>query len=435
MIGAVLAATVSLATTPGNVSPAWQDLPAEDVAILDDLQKRAVDFFWRESHPETGLTKDRAANYADRDDFNVSSVASVGFAMIAYPLGVERGWLPRDEALARTRRTIRTMVETVEHKNGFSYHFVNWATGKREWKSEASTIDTSIALAGILFARQYWRDTEVSRWADAYVKRIDWQWAMTNGGERPQSGSIVHGWRPEEGFLNGRWDNFDELKMLYIQAYGLSDVSTHGWKEIIRDVVTFEGLEFIRGGPLFIHQMSESFYDFRRLRDGLGFDYAVETTNATLANRMYAIKNPQGFKAYGPNYWGLSASDGPDGYNAFGAPGWINDNGTITPTSPIASLPFTPRESMDFARHMVKTYPELLGRYGFPNGVNPTRNWRGPDVIGIDLGMMMCGIENYRNEFVWRFTRQDEAIQRGFRRAGFRPGNPSDDGKLRVKVD
>jgi len=404
-----------------------------DQTLLNELSKRAVAYFWEQSHPETGITKDRAANFKDSDEFTVGSIAAVGFALIAYPIGVERKQLDRQRALERTRLTVRHMFETVEHQNGWSYHFIDWRTGKREWKCEASTIDTSIYLAGLIAARNYWKDPEVDRWAKKYIDRIDWKWAMTNGGAKPDETTLVHGYRPEEGFLNGRWENFDELKMLYIQAFGASNVPTGGWAKVKREFVEYKGLEFIRGGPLFMHQMSESFYDFRNMRDPLGIDYGVETTNATLANRLYAIENPQKFKGYGPNFWGLSASDGPDGYNAFGAPGWINDNGTITPTSPIASLPFTPKESTDFANSLYKEYPQYWGRYGFPNGVNPHRDWRGPDVIGIDLGMMLCGIENARNGFVWKLSHSDPIVKRGYQRVGFRKNSANDPRTLRLR--
>jgi hypothetical protein len=169
-----------------------------------------------------------------------------------------------------------------------------------------------------------------------------------------------------------------------------------------------------------MHQMTESCFDIRNKTDRLGIDYALETRNATLANRQYCVDNPKKYPSYGPNFWGLSACDCPEGYDAFGAPGWINDRGVITPTSAVASLPFTPAESTAFALAMRKDHAEAWGKYGFPNGYAPDRSWTGPDVIGIDLGMMMCGIENARTGFVWKLSGSHPVVQRGFRLAGLR---------------
>ncbi len=400
--------------------------------ILEDLQHRAFLFFKNESHPETGLTKDRASN-TKPDDFRVASIASTGFALVAYAIGVERGWMDRADARRRTLVTLRSINDLVEGERGWLYHFVDWETGKREWKCEASTIDTAILLAGVLASRQYWNDPEIDRLADRFAKRIDWQWALTDGGAKPDEKLIGHGWRPEEGFLGGRWSaQYSEEKMLYVMGCGLSDIRTDGWEAIGRTFHNYKGIEFITGGPLFIHQMSESFFDFRDKRDHLGIDYSVATRNAILANRQYCIDNPQGFEAYGPDFWGLSACDSPDGYRALGAPGWTEDNGTITPTSAVASVPFTPELAVSFAKHMRKAHPQAWGRYGFPNGYNPSRKWVGPDVIGIDLGMMMLAIENHRNGFVWRLTESHPAVQRGFRRLGFQKVPGSGKGPLRI---
>ncbi|MCA1997795.1 MAG: hypothetical protein LDL56_11280, partial [Armatimonadetes bacterium] len=152
--------------------------------ILEDLQHRAYLFFKNESNPDTGLTKDRASN-SKPDDFHVASIASTGFALVAYAIGVERGWMERVDAKRRTLVTLRSINDLVEGEHGWLYHFVDWRTGKREWKSEASTIDTAILLAGVLASRQYWRDPEIDRLADRFAKRIDWQWALTDGGAKP----------------------------------------------------------------------------------------------------------------------------------------------------------------------------------------------------------------------------------------------------------
>ena len=404
--------------------------------LIDDLQHRAVTFFWEQSDPKNGFTKDRAANDPAKPAPNdVASCASVGFALIAYPIGVERKWLDRKAALERTRTTLDGLVTQWPQEHGWLYHFVDQATGERAWKSEASTIDTSICLAGVIAAERYWKDPQITRRAAAFKKRIDWNWALTDGGALPDSKLITMGWSPEKGFIEARWGkaDLDECKMIYVQAYGLSDVRTDGWDAIARNVVDYKGLQVITGGPLFMHQMSESFYDFRGKRDRLGFSYAVESKNAALANRAYCVDNPKGMKAYGPTFWGLSACDFPGGYSAFGAPGWIADDGTITPTSAVASIQWVPEVATEFALAMRRDHPEAWGRYGFPNGYNPTvGDWVGPDVIGIDLGMMMCAIENRRTGLPMRLSASAPEIRRGMARAGLKPARDADAGPLKV---
>lgn len=402
--------------------------------LLDELQHRAVNFFWEQSNPANGFTKDRASNDAAKPAPNeIASCASVGFALVAYPIGVERKWLKRDEALERTRTTLRHLLTDWPQEHGWLYHFVDWKKATRAWNCEASTIDTSICLAGVLAAERYWKDPQVTRDAQAFEKRIDWNWALTQGGSKPDEKRITMGWSPENGFIKARWgDTFDECKMLYVQAYGLSDIRTDGWDDIVRTPVTYKGIDMLTGGPLFMHQMSESFYSFRGMRDRLGYSYAVESRNAALGNRQYCIDNPKGMKAYGPDFWGLSASDVPNGYTANGAPGWIQDDGTITPTSAVASVQWIPREAISFAEAMRRDHPEAWGRYGFPNGYNPTQNWVGPDVIGIDLGMMLLAVENYRTGLPMRLSASHPAVKRGIQRTGLRKVPGADTGPLKV---
>lgn len=400
--------------------------------LLDDLSKRAFDFFWKESHPKTGLTKDRANN-SGPDTYNIASIASTGFALSAYAIGVERKWVDRLHAYDRTLLTLKSINELVEHKNGWLYHFINWETGKREWKCEASTIDTAILLAGVVVAERYWKDKKVTEQAEKFWKRIDWNWALTDGGAKPYEKLIGHGWKPEEGFLSGRWSaQYSEEKMLYVLGCGLSDMRTDGWEAIGRKFETYKGIEFITGGPLFMHQMSEGFFDFSDMRDRLGINIWVATKNAGLANRQYCIDNPKGFKGYGPDFWGLSACDTPTGYKALGAPGWIDDDGTITPTSTVATAPYTPELALSFVQNMRKEHPKAWGRYGFPNGYNPTKDWVDPDVIGIDLGMMMLNVENARTGFIHKLTSSHPAVKKGLQRLGFKKAPGSNSGPIKA---
>jgi hypothetical protein len=404
-------------------------------ALLDELQKRAVQFFWNESHPTTGFTKDRAANFATSDPFDVASCASTGFAVAAYPIGVERGWLDRAQALDRTRKTLRALRDTHAQTKGWFAHFVNWQTGARVWDCEYSTIDTAILLAGLVAGERYWKDATITSDFNQIMKRVDWKWALTDGGAKPRETLIGHGYKPETGFLGNRWSGgYSEEKLLYVLAYGADpSLPTGGWDRIGKQRQVYQGIEFITGGPLFIHQMSESFFSFSGMRDRQGINYWIATRNATLANRAYCIANPRNMKGYGPGFWGLSASDIPGGYTANGAPGWISDDGTVTPTSGIASLPFTPNESQALAESLYANYGYAWGRYGFSNGINPQKDWKGPDVLGIDLGMMLLGIENARTGMIWKLTGSSSLVKEGMRGAGLRRDSRGNSGPLQTR--
>lgn len=402
-------------------------------ALLDELQHRAVNFFWEQSNPKTGFSKDRATNLEASDKYDVASSASTGFALVAYPIGVERKWLDREQARQRTITTLRSMLDLHAGHKGWYYHFTNWETGARVWNCELSSIDTSIFLAGVIAAERYWKDKTITELTDKIMGRIDWKWMMTDGGEKPKETAFSMGWNPEkQTFIEARWNGYYEHKMLLLQAYGYDPkLDASGFDTNARDRHDYGGYAILNGGPLFIHQMSESFYSFSNLRDRRGYNYWVETKNATLGNRQYCIDNPKQFKDYGPDFWGLSACDTPDGYDAVGAPP-SNDNGTITPTSAIASMPYTPKESMAFAEAMYRDHRDAWGRYGFSNGVNPSRNWVDPDVIGIDLGMMLCGVENYRTGMIWKLSKSNPKIVAGYARMGFIEAPGSNQGPLQT---
>jgi hypothetical protein len=402
-----------------------QQANLRDEPLLDELQKRAFRFFWDESNPDTGFTKDRAANFQPTDTFDVSSCASTGFALAAYPIGVERKWVTREEARKRTLRTLENLLKVHQGDRGWYYHFVHWKTGQRVWNSELSSIDTSILLAGVIVAESYWRDRAITEPCRAILERVDWAHMLRESKGQPDSPFFSMGWKPETGWIPSLWDAYYENLMLFLQAYGLSEIRTDGWDRLRRSVYQDRGFQSIEGGPLFMHQMSHVFYDFANLRDRGGYNYWVATRNATLANRAYCIDNPLKFRGYGADFWGISACDTPDGYRALGAPPRTEDNGTITPTSAIASLAYTPKESLEFANEFYRNYPKAWGRYGFSNGVNVHRDYYGPDVIGIDLGMMLLGIENHRTGLIHKISGQHSAIKRGFARSGLRlvPGS------------
>ena len=402
--------------------------------LLDDLSHRAVNYFWNESPAPYYLTRDRANNTTGTTDPNagIASIAATGYQFSALAVGAKRGWLNQSAALTRARTVASNVLLHVPHYKGWMYHFLNLSDGSRAWDSEASTIDTSLFLNGLMMAEGYFQDATLTSTANQIYARVNWTDMRTNGGALPYSHTICHGYTPEKGYIPFRWDTFCELMHLYIAGFALAPTSLYGtWEYWNRGVQSYGGYKFCVGGPLFMHQMAAGFYDFRWVRDRLGYDYWVEGRNATLAQRAYCVANPGGFAGYGANIWGLSACDIPTGYGAQGAPGWTNDNGTLAPAAAVASVIYTPTESMASADAFVAQYPSSYGLYGFVSGLNPTQNWKSADALGIDLGQLMLNIENARDGAPWKWMMSQPRVQLAMQRAGFRS---SREGTLTTRV-
>ncbi|WP_217575641.1 glucoamylase family protein [Mesorhizobium sp. GbtcB19] len=417
--------------------------------LLSDIQRLSFDYFLKEANPVNGLVADRntAASPA--------SIAAVGLALSSYPVGVERGFMTRAAAVERTLATLRFFWNAPQGPEpdatgykGFYYHFLDMRTGRRVWNCELSTIDTALLLAGVLTAGAYFDaddefEAEIRQLADALYHRTDWRWAQ-NGGA-----NVTHGWRPEKGFLRYRWEGYDEALILYMLGLGSPTfplppesyaawLSSYKWKKIY-------GLELIYAGPLFIHQFSHIWIDFRGIRDAfmrnVGSDYFENSRQATFLQRDYAIRNPKGFTGYGENCWGITASDGPGlqpsqaggrrffTYLARGAP-FGPDDGTLSPWAAIASLPFAPEIVLPTLRYFHEIDLHDGNPYGFTASFNPTIadaggrpcGWVSPDHVGINQGPIALMIENYRSDFPWRLLRGVPAITTGLRRAGFSGG-------------
>ena len=418
---------------------------------LDALQRHAFAYFLHETNPGNGLVADKSQPGAP------SSIAAVGFALASYPVGVERAWMTRTDAIARTLAVLRffwtsaqgTAPDATGHK-GFYYHFLDMATGRRAGLCELSTVDTGFLLAGMLAAAAYFdhdseEEKEIRTLADALYRRADWPWAC-NGGA-----TLTHGWKPESGFLPYRWEGYDEAMLLYALGLGSPTFplppeayaawsATYQWKEIY-------GYEFVYGGSLFIHQYSHIWVDFRGIQDafarGKGIDYCENSRRATYVQREYAIRNPLEFAGYGENFWGLTASDGPGwttrklhgidrsffGYAARGAP-YGPDDGTVAPWAVVASLPFAPEIVLPTIQHFQDVYPQITGEYclrcsfnlTFPHEADAGAGWTSPYHFGINLGPVVLMCENHRTGFLWRLMRACPYIVTGLRRAGFRDG-------------
>ncbi|MCM8798996.1 MAG: hypothetical protein NC821_06020, partial [Candidatus Omnitrophica bacterium] len=396
----------------------------ENDKFLELVQRKAFEFFWYEANPENGLIKDRANNFGI-DNYKISSVASVGFGLTALCIAEKRGWLTHDEAYNRVLTTLKFFKEKMKREFGFFYHFVHMDTGEPLRKSEVSSIDTALFLAGALFAGEFYKGTEVEKLAREIYSEVEWD-KMLNAGT-----TLSMGWRPshlpEPGFIVDRWSYYSEAMLLYLLAIGspTHSIPAEYWFEWLRPLRKYKEFVVVSFPALFAHQYSQLWIDFRNKNDGI-CDYFQNSIDATRANRQFCIDNMTKYKTYGPDAWGLTACDGPEGYNVYGAPPSIyppKHDGTIAPTASGGSIMFTPQESISCLRNIYNQYKEKIwGIYGFSDAFNLDKNWFATDVIGIDLGPIVLSIENYRSGMVWDYFMRNEFIKKAMEKVGFKEG-------------
>jgi hypothetical protein len=457
------ACALMLASCAADGEPAGINGGTEDeTELLDDIQQRTFRFFQETPNPANGLIPDRWPTPS------FSSIAAVGFGLTAYTIGVERGWITRASARERVLATLRFLWQApqsdrpaqVSGYRGFFYHFLDMQTGHRYQQVELSTIDTGLLLMGVLAAQQYFDagdvvESDIRALADSLYRRVEWDWAAVRSPE------LSMGWHPETGFLAHDYDGYNEAMFLYLLALGspTHPIPDAAWEEF---TTTYEWREYygqphINFAPLFGHQYSHVWIDFRGIRDAYmrarGIDYFENSRRATIAQRAYAIDNPSAWKGYGANVWGLTASDGPGnvsatidgrerqfhGYQARGAAAnSVIDDGTIAPTAVGGSVPFAPEITIPALRAMRDgTGGNLYGQYGFKDAFNltldrpglatrgttvPGVGWFDVDYLGIDQGPILLMIENYRSGLIWRLMRANPHVVRGLCRAGFTGG-------------
>ncbi len=434
----------------------------DEAALLDDVQRRTFHYFWDLADPNTHLVPDRAPTPS------FSSIAAVGFGLTAYGIGAERGFVTREAAAQRTLATLQSMLALkqgpdargVSGYHGFFYHFLDMKTGERFETVELSTVDTALLVAGALFAQSYFdRDdpTEkaIREAAETLYARIDWTW------EQVRPPAISMGWTPEQGFHTYDWRGLNEAMIVILLALGspTHPVDPGAWSEYHKTDrwASFYGQDHFTFPPLFGHQYSEVWIDFRGIQDPVvkehGIDWFENSRRASIAQHAYAVENPGQWRDYGDRIWGLSACDGPmdatvtiDGrprtfhsYTARGADsGDIRDDGTIAPTAAVSSIVFTPELSIPAIREMSTRYGmNLYSTYGFLDAFNPTlrtaeqlkhgrvvpaQGWFDVDYLGIDEGPILAMIENYRSGLVWKTMRKNPHVVAGLKRAGFAGG-------------
>lgn len=393
------------------------NLTRSDVALLDEVERRAVLYFVEQTDPISGLTRDRAPAEGGSGP-SQASVAASGFALTAWGIAAQRGWLGREEAARRSKTTLRFILEEVDQENGWLYHFVDVSTGRRMWDSEASTIDTALFLQGALFAREYFKDPEMTELVNRIYARIDFSWAL-NGGT-----TLAHGWKPESGFLPYRWDSYSEMLGLYLLGIGapgkaLHAAAWHAWSR--GPVVQYAGRTFINCPPLFTHQYTHAWFDFRGRRDAYA-DYWKNSVDATLAQRQWCADLSGRFSKWSLALWGVTASDSATGYVAWGGPSRDTRDldGTLVPCAPAGSLPFAPKECLAALRSMLEFEGgRAWKRYGFVDAFNTETGWVADHVLAIDQGITLLMAENLRSGLVWDYFMRAPEVQKGLRLAGF----------------
>lgn len=434
-----------------------------DNAMIADLESRTFQWFWNSANPKTGLVPDRYPS-----DQTQASVASVGFALTAYGIGVYRGYITREQAITRTLRTLRTLLRLPQNAtaayaagyHGFFYHFLNPRTGLRfNQNIELSSIDTALLMQGALFTRNFYnrptvQEGEIRQLAKMLFDRVNWRWML-----RPDN-RLSMGWTPEHGFLPNYWEGYSEGMMVYILGLGspthaLDPVSWKAWLATNeKRWGTFYGQTFLNFAPLFGHQYTHAWIDFRGIRDAWsrrkGIDYFENSRRAVYAQRRYAQCNPNKWQGYGANVWGLTASDGPANvtltqngrkrhFMTYSARGvgrdYILDDGTLAPTAVGGSIAFAPEIVIPALRTMKKRYgKQIYGQYGFVDAFNPSYHptdahnkgkqefWADDTYLGIDQGPILLMIENWRSQLVWKIMKRSPIIRRGLLQAGFQGG-------------
>ncbi len=412
------------ASAPDPVEDMPQTKNEASDAFLNELQRRCFLFFLEQAEPTTGLVADRAP--ADGSEkFKEASIASTGYGLAALCIADERGWIEHDQAYQRVLTTLRFIWEEMPHEHGFYYHFVNNKTGERVWNCELSSVDTGLLLAGVLTARQYYKGTEVEELATKIYERVDWPWMRGKGQ------TLSMGWNPENGFLNATWDGYSEHTMIYLMGVGSSThpLPPEAWKVWKREpVITYDGLTFMACPPLFTHQFSHAFVDYRNKRDDVA-NYFRNSVLATRAHRQMCIKLAKRFPHFSEDLWGITASDYAGGYTAWGGPPATgNIDGTVVPCAAAGSIPFLPEECIRTLRHMKNTYGERVWKkYGFVDAFNPQTGYTADHVIGIDVGVSLLMIENYRSGFVWKHFMANPEVKHAMDLAGFRPEDEVED--------
>ena len=416
-------ATQALATLFGGVDPTKYRFTREEDTFLEDLERACFQFFWDQVNPFAGLVKDRS-HAGGPDSRNVASIAATGFGLTALCIADHRGWQDQKRIRERVANTLRFVESRVPQAHGFFCHFINLQNGERVFQSEVSSIDTAIFLCGALTCRSYFGDPEIHALATRIFERVDWNWLLHG------SKTLSMGWTPEHGFIRSRWDSYSELMMVYLLGLGSASagMSRQNWESWTRPYFEFNGVRYIGShAPLFVHQYSHAWFDFRGKRDTYA-DYFTNSVIATKVHKLWCLELAREFPDYAEDLWGITASDSAHGYAVWGGPPAMGRiDGSVVPCASAGSLPFLPEEAIRVLRNIREKYGKRVWqRYGFVDAFNPLTNWYSQDVIGIDVGITLLMAENARTGFVWEQFMRNDVATNGMARAGFHAVAPAE---------
>ena len=387
--------------------------------FLEEVEKRACLYFYEQAHPVTGLVLDRV-RIDGVDDRRIASLAATGYGLSALCIAHQRGYLKKEDAENRVERTLDFFARRAFRQRGFYFHFLDCVSGQRAFNCELSSVDTAWLLCGVLHAREHFDKGRIRRLATEIIERVDWQWMRAEGD------TLCHGWTPENGFLPYRWDEYSELLAMYLLAIGSNThpIPVSSWDAWTRpNRIAETGDMFVESrAPLFVHQYSHAWLDFRNKQDGWA-NYFDNSRVATMRHREFCIHLKNRFPWFGENMWGISASDSRYGYIDWGGPKTAANSkidGTLVPCASGGSIVFLPDECGAVLETMLDRYGKRVWtRYGFIDAFHPEADWWGPDVLGIDLGIMLLMTENLRTESVWKAVMSTPEAMRGFKTAGF----------------
>jgi hypothetical protein len=401
-----------------DLAPPIPRISSVDDALLDEVERAAFDFFWNEADPRTGLIRDRA-NADGGGTRTKASIAATGFGLTALCIGHERRFRPRGEIQARVRQTLHFLANQTPTENGLFYHFMDHSSGARFRMSEVSPIDTAILLCGALTCREQFSNAQIQKDATTLYHRVDWNWAM-NGGN-----TFSLSWTPEDGFNRFRWDSYCESMMLYLLAMGspTHSIPPESWHAVRRPKMVYAGHEYISSpAPLFVHQFSHAWFDFRDKHDDYA-NYFENSIVACKAHREFCTSLSHHFPSYSKDIWGITASDSTRGYVAWGGPPLLGPiDGSVVPAASAGSLPFLFNEALVVLHTLRSHYGQQTWRkYGFVDAFNPMTGWASKDVLGIDVGISMLMAENARSQYVWDTFMRNSEVQLAMGRAGFLP--------------
>ena len=420
-----------------NSSSSRKGKQIDDDELLTLVQKNTFQYFWDGAEPNSGLARERfhVDGVYPQNDKNIVTSGGGGFGVMAILVGIERGFITRDEGRKRLEKIVN-FLETADRFHGVWPHWWDGETGKVKPFSKndngGDLVETSFMLQGLLCVRQYFNEGSVEEKqlaarVDKLWKEVDFNW-YRNG-----KNVLYWHWSPDKQWqMNFPVTGYNECLIMYVLAassptHGVpAEVYHQGWAENGKIVSPSEKFGYKlqlrhhgapNGGPLFWAHYSYLGLDPRGLKDRYA-DYWQENRSQTLINYTWCVNNPKGFKGYGPDSWGLTSSYSIKGYSGH-APYEQRDLGVISPTAALSSIPYTPEQSIKAMKHWYNDMNDKVwGPYGFYDAFSETANWYPQRYLAIDQGPIVVMMENYRSGLLWKLFMSAPEIKKGLKKLG-----------------